>query len=459
MGNGTSATFIVGSGSDSAVPGTYYTDNTDEWGVNNGNTLAGLEATINAASRPMLGYSGTAGQDDNGTSGSSTTTSYGSLTAISNENDTLTGSITIQVGSGTAQTVTLDSSGETLSQLVTDINGTSDIGVTASIVQDSSTGLYSLSLVSGTPGSAGTLTVTASVLDTNTVGVNAGIVTSNGESTLTLGSQLEGANGALTVTSALTANAPATIGYTDAGYTSDTADSGTFDMVQSSGDTLTGDVTIQVGDGTPQTITLDSSDNSLSGLMDSINNAKLGVNATLNSAGTALTLTSGTNGADGALTVTPNFYDTTNITSTTLKYNNSSDIGSITTLGISINNDGSLSFDANSLDSTLNTDFSSVVGFFQNVDSWGQAFSGILTNAGSSSSTGILHLASSSNSNIESSLNAKISSEESIISAEQVSLTAELNSANEIMQELPSQLQGIDELYSAITGYNQSTNG
>jgi flagellar hook-associated protein 2 len=38
-------------------------------------------------------------------------------------------------------------------------------------------------------------------------------------------------------------------------------------------------------------------------------------------------------------------------------------------------------------------------------------------------------------------------------------LTAELNSANEIMQELPTQLEGINELYSAITGYGQSTNG
>jgi hypothetical protein len=27
------------------------------------------------------------------------------------------------------------------------------------------------------------------------------------------------------------------------------------------------------------------------------------------------------------------------------------------------------------------------------------------------------------------------------------------------MQALPSQLQGVNELYSAITGYNQSTNG
>jgi flagellar hook-associated protein 2 len=77
--------------------------------------------------------------------------------------------------------------------------------------------------------------------------------------------------------------------------------------------------------------------------------------------------------------------------------------------------------------------------------------------SGTSTATGILSLASKSNSNIESTLNANISREESLISAEQKSLTAELTSANEVMQELPSQLQGIGELYSAITGYNQKS--
>jgi flagellar hook-associated protein 2 len=107
----------------------------------------------------------------------------------------------------------------------------------------------------------------------------------------------------------------------------------------------------------------------------------------------------------------------------------------------------------------LNLDYSGVVGFFQNANSWGQTFSNMLTNAGTSSATGILSLASSSNSNIESTLNADISKEDALISAQQTSLTAELNSANEIMQQLPTQLDGVNELYSAITGYNQNTGG
>jgi flagellar hook-associated protein 2 len=119
----------------------------------------------------------------------------------------------------------------------------------------------------------------------------------------------------------------------------------------------------------------------------------------------------------------------------------------------------SLTFDATSLDSVLNSDYSGVVGFFQNANSWGQTFSNMLTNAGTGSATGVLSLASSSNSNVESTLNADISKEDALISAQQKSLTAELNSANEIMQELPSQLDGVNELYSAITGYNQNAGG
>jgi flagellar hook-associated protein 2 len=164
-------------------------------------------------------------------------------------------------------------------------------------------------------------------------------------------------------------------------------------------------------------------------------------------------------GSAGALTVTSNILDTGNVSHTTLNYTNSSDVTSLTGLGISVNNDGSITFDATSLDSVLNSDYSGVVGFFQNTNGWGQNFSTMLTNSGTTAGTGILALASSSNSNIESTLNADITKENSLISAQQSSLTAELNSANEILQQLPTQLDGVNELYSAITGYDQNTSG
>ncbi|MGB6728071.1 MAG: hypothetical protein WBE74_19425, partial [Terracidiphilus sp.] len=228
--------------------------------------------------------------------------------------------------------------------------------------------------------------------------------------------------------------------------------------ISGSAGTLT--VTSSIADTSPQTVDVPSSNSTLAGLASAINAAYAGVTANVvtNSSGSQLEIVSDTEGSSGAVTVTSNVTDAT--TDTALNYNNGdSDIDNLTSLGISVNDDGTLTFDASSLDTVLNTDYNSVVGFFQNANGWGQTFANILNNAGSSSATGILALASTSNSNIESSLNAEVSKENTMISAEQSSLTAELNSANEIMQQLPTELNGMNELYSAITGYQQNSNG
>ncbi len=343
----------------------------------------------------------------------------GFLDSISTNTDTtLAGSITITVGNGTAQTVTLSSPDSSLSDLASAINA-AEIGVTA------------------------------------------GVVTSDGESSLSLLSQTAGSSGALTVNSSIVATGDTLLTYAGSAAKGAQNSTGTLTAIPSAGDVLSGSVSIQVGSGAAQAVTLNSSDNTLSGLASAINSANIGVTASVvtNDVSSSLSLVSNTAGTAGNLTVTSSILDTTNTTSATLNYTNSSDINSLTSLGISVNNDGSLTFDAASLDSVLNSDYSSVAGFFQNANSWGQTFSTTLANAGTSSVTGILSLALRSDSNIESTLNADITKENSLISAQQVSLTNELNQANEIMQQLPSQLEGVNELYSAITGYNQNLNG
>ncbi len=341
----------------------------------------------------------------------------GYLDPVATNTDTLlSGSITIQVGSGTAHTVTLDSSSNTLQGMADAINS-ANFGVTASVV------------------------------------------THGTESNLSLLSRTTGPSGALTVNSNISATSNTYLGFTGVMAADGNNASGALDPITSSGDLLAGSIAIQVGAGNTQTITLDSSNNTLQGLADAINGtAGIGVTATVSSDGTTLSLLSGTPGADGNLTVTSNILDTTTATTSTLNYTNSSDLSGLASLGISVstNADGSLTFDASTLDSVLNSDFKGVLGFFQNANSWGQNFSTIMNNAGTSSSKGILSLAAKANSSNESTLNAYISKEESLISIQQVSLTAELNSANQIMQQLPTMLEGINQLYSAITGYNQN---
>jgi flagellar hook-associated protein 2 len=368
-------------------------------------------------------------------SGLTATNPNGSLDSISTQtNTTLAGSMSISVGGGTAENI---------------VFGAAPNSPAANTVYTGS--------------GVNTLAGLASAINTAGIGVTANVVTSNGQSTLALTSQTAGANGALTVNSSVVATGDTTLSYTGTSATSTQNANGSLTGIPSAGDVLSGSISIQVGSGAAQTVTIDSSDNTLSSLSDAINTANIGVTASVVTDSTtgvsSLSLVSTTPGAAGNLIVTSNILDTTNLASSTLNYTNSSDINSLTGLGIGVNNDGTLTFDAASLDAALNTDYNSVTGFFQNANGWGQSFSTMLNNAGTSSATGILSLASSSNSNIESTLNADITKEESYISAQQSSLTTELNQANQIMQMLPSQLQGVNELYSAITGYNQSTNG
>ena len=365
--------------------------------------------------------------------GVNTESPNGYLDAIENSSDTLSGSMSINLAGGlplnyaagsggtasTAGTLTSVSASDTFAGSISIQVGT---GTAENIVIGAAPGSPAANTIY-TGSAVNSLAGLASAISGAGLGVTASVT--NNTMSLSLGS---GTTGPLTVTSSIA-------------------------------DTSTQIVDVPTASGS----------NTLAGLASAINSAGIGVTAnvvtTTKQSGTSaaieqsqLVLVSNIEGSNGVLTVSPSITDTT--TSTALNYNSGgSDINSLTTLGISVNNDGSLVLDATSLDSVLNSDYSGVVGFFQNANSWGQTFSSMLTDSGTTAGTGILALASNSNSNIESTLNADISKENIYISAQQTSLTAELNSANEIMQELPSQLDGVNELYSAITGYNQNSGG
>lgn len=441
-------------------------------------------------------------------------TSSGYLNAISNAGDTLSGSISIQVGSGTAQTVQVDPSNPTLAGLAAAINS-ANVGVTASVLTDSSGSR--LSIVSGTSGANGNLTISSSIADTSnantTLNFNSAItgkdaslvvdgvslttssnvvtnlipgVTFQLLSPTASGSQVQviianyntgvesAISGFVSDYNSLISTLNAQQGKDSAGnpeplYGSPTVSllqqqllsalnaqnpGGYLDAIQNTADTLSGSITIQVGSGTAQTITLNSTNNTLQGLASAINSANIGVTAGLinNSTGTQLALYSNATGSGGKLSVTSSLTDAT--TGSTINFNaGTSDIQSLSGLGISVNGNGSLSVDLSSLDSRLNTDFKGVVGFFQDANSWGSNLTSVLANAGNTSSTGVVKLSQNANSASESILNSFISREEILISSQQKQLTAALNSANEILQAIPTQLNSVNEIYAAISGY------
>jgi flagellar hook-associated protein 2 len=446
-------------------------------------------------------------------------TSSGYLDAITNASDTLSGSISIQVGSGTAQTITLDSSDDTLAGLAAAINS-AGIGVTASVLTD--TNGSRLSIVSGTSGTAGDLTVsTKTITDTTTgtaLGYNA--ATNGANASLTVDGvsvtsasntvsdiipgvtfqllatspvtnntaetvQVQIVNDTSTVTSALdqfvsdynsvvsainTQESNSSSGQAEPlfgsptlsilqqqilGAINSTSPTGYLDPITNASDTLSGSISIAVGSGSATVFnlsSLSSGNQNLAGLASAINAAGIGITAGVvtTSTGSSLSLTSDTAGTAGKLTVSSSVSDG----STALAFNPGSDVNSLSQLGISVNDNGTISLDSATLSSELDTDFSGVSAFFQNANSWGVDFSNTLSNLGTSNVDGTLSLALNSNSATESSLNQNISRQELLVSAQQISLTAELTSADEVLQAIPSQLQNINELYSAITGYN-----
>jgi len=111
------------------------------------------------------------------------------------------------------------------------------------------------------------------------------------------------------------------------------------------------------------------------------------------------------------------------------------------------------------MQSTLDSSFSDVVGFLQNTGSFGLNFSSVLDDLSSSNPTGAIYLATQQNTAEETTLNTDVSNEETLLATEKTTLTTELNTANQVMQSIPSQLSEVSEMYSAVTGYNTNTNG
>ena len=136
-------------------------------------------------------------------------------------------------------------------------------------------------------------------------------------------------------------------------------------------------------------------------------------------------------------------------------------INSLISLGISASAsaDGTVTLDTDALSNALNGNFNQVVSLFQDMDSFGWNFAETLNNLGGTSSGGAISLAISEDTSEEKALNDDISKEEDLIVTQKANLTEELNMANQILQSIPQQIQQVDEIYGAITGYNSNRNG
>jgi flagellar hook-associated protein 2 len=341
-------------------------------------------------------------------------TSSNASTAVSAANDTLSGTLSIQ---GRPFTVDSSHNNNTLSSLSAAINA-ADIGVTASVITDSSGSR--LSIASGTSGAAGQLTISAYLTDasSNQVTFPSGQVGQDAKLTVDGVAVTSPSNTVTTVIPGITFQLLAlSTTPVQVQITADTTSIGTaISSFVSAYNKVIGDINTQEGK--------DSSGNP-EPLMGSPVLAQL--QGTL--AGSLFT---------GAA---------------------SGSIKNITQLGISMNNDGTLTLNGDTLNTALNSHLADVTGFLQNSGSFGQMMSTTLNNLGTQAPNGSIYLVQQQNAAQETALNTDISNEDAVLSAQKTQLTNELNTANQILQSIPSQLNQINEIYSAITGFNQNPTG
>ncbi|HEX4651385.1 MAG TPA: flagellar filament capping protein FliD [Granulicella sp.] len=333
----------------------------------------------------------------------------------------LAGQITIN---GTA--IPIDSTNNTLSSLSAAINADS-LGVTASVITDANGSR--LSLVSGTSGAGG-----QAIISGMTNALTYTTATNTTPTTLNLNTGQSGVNASLTVDGLSISSASNTVSGAIPGVT--------FQLL--SVPATAENIQIQV--------TNNNSD--IEAAVQNFVTAYNAVNTDINTQ----------EGNDSSGNPEPLFGNSTlsliqsQLQTALLGGSASGSINSITQLGITVNDDGSLTFNSSSLDTTLNSNFSDVLGYLQNPGSFGQSLATTLNNLGSQAPNGAVYLAEQQNSNQETALNKDISNEETLLATEKSNLTTELNTANEILQSIPEQLNEVNEMYSAVTGYNTNSN-
>jgi flagellar hook-associated protein 2 len=341
-------------------------------------------------------------------------------TAVSNASDTLSGAVTIQ-----GHTFNVDSADNdtTLASLSAAINSAA-IGVTASVITDSSGSR--LSIVSGTSGAAGQLsTITGNLTDSSS---GSAISFSDGQA---------GQPGQAGQDAKLTVDGVSITSSSNA--VSNAIPGVTFQLLATSAS----QVQVQITDSTTDIAT------AISSFVSAYNTVVGDINTQEQSSA---------GGTSAPLLGSPIIAQLQEaITGSLFSGAKSGSINNITQLGIGINNDGTLTLNADTLTSVLNSNLSDVTGFLQNSGSFGQTFATALNNVGTQAPNGAIFLAQQQNSSQETALNADITNENAILATQKTQLTDELNAANQILQSIPSQLNEVNSVFDSLTGFNPNT--
>lgn len=327
-----------------------------------------------------------------------TTSSYYTNDVASGDTAIATGSFQLQVGSNTPVTITVNSTDNTLNGLAAAINN-QNLGVTASVINDASGSR--LALVSNQTGTPGNLTV------------------SNNTTALNFTQAVAGTNASLTVDGI---------------------------PISSTTDTVTGVIpgvtlTLNSASSSPVSLTVGTNTSSAA---TAINNFVSAYNQAINDINAQFAVASDGSGVqplegDGTL------QDAQSQLLAAVSYSTSGNNGAVNlaSLGINMNNDGTLSVDSGTLQSALQNNYAAVQNFFQNTTTgFAQNLDNVLTNL-NSAGTGSLTLDLQGINQSQQDLTSQINDLNASIATQQQTLTQTYSQVNVTLQELPLLVQQI----------------
>jgi flagellar hook-associated protein 2 len=335
-----------------------------------------------------------------------TTSSYYTDPLASSSTTFTTGSFNLQVGSNSPVTIPVDSTNNTIDGLAAYING-HNLGVTASVVNDA-TGAR-LALVSQATGQPGDLTITA-----NTTGLN-------------FTKSATGTNAALTIDGVPISSASNTVSGAIPGVT-----------LQLSGTSST-PVELSIGQDT-------------NGIKQAINDFVSSYNAVISAVNLQFkvdptTYTAGELASDGTL----RSVQTSLLTDVTYSISDNNGFVNLASMGIDMQNDGTLKVDDAKLSDALGNHLSSVETFFQSVSpvGFGSNFSTDLTQM--TSSQGRIQMDLKQISQAQNTLTDQINALEDRLAIKQTLLITQYSQVNAALQEFPLLMQQITGQLSALT--------
>lgn len=349
-----------------------------------------------------------------------TTSSYDTNELASASTTFGTGTVQIQVGSGPAQQITVNSSNDTLTGLAAAMNQ-AGIGVTASVVTDANGAR--LALLSDTTGAPGNLTVSSTT------------------SGLTFTQTQAGTNAALTVDGIALSESSNTVTGAIPGVT------------LSLTGTSTAPVSVQVGaDASAATQAIQGFVAAYNTVMQDANH-QFAVTTGTDAAGNATVTAQPLQADSGLMQVQNQLLDAANFA---MSGNNG--ITSLGALGITMNSDGTLAVNSGTLQNALSSNFAAVQNFFQGATGTFGANLGTVLGQLTAPGTGPLTVELNNIGTQQNDLTSQINQINAQLAVQQQLLTQQYSQLNATLQTLPLLLQQINGQLGSLAGNTSNSN-